>query len=143
MRRRAETLAFLSLLFHLDETFPSQSTFYRHRKTMEALDLDWDNIPLKWVSSLRSAVNSRNYARCDAMTGRRAILEVCGHLYKPPSRVSEVDIIELAVCRVLDSLRLRMGRLAWSTLRAAYRGMSLSAETDTDRWWMPSLLFTP
>ena len=140
LKRRAETLAVVSLLFCLDEGFPSQSTFYRHKSELEPLALAWNEGPLSWLGRLRTAINTRNYAKYSSLTSRKRVLQECKKLNRLTILDDNRHVAQEAILTVIDSLRRRIGCLAWVTLKFAYRELTLSQEVDTSRWITRSLM---
>ncbi|THH06090.1 hypothetical protein EW145_g4333 [Phellinidium pouzarii] len=138
VRSRAETLATISLIFHLDESFPSQGTYYRHVRSLEPLHLDWNSNMLKWISSLRASAVWKNYARCELLTRHSRVVGLLENL----SGVSEKEkhLIETSLRAVIDALRQKLRNSAWVILRFSYRELTINADTDTAAWLSRSLM---
>lgn len=129
-------LAVVSLLYHLNETFPSQATYYRHLATLKDLGLNQEDDALKWISSLRAAMLSNNFARCENLTSRATLQVVLDGLLQEDSRLWQ----ERALLVLVDSIRDKKRAKNWQILRSSYREFTLGPNTDTAVWLSRSMM---
>ena len=138
---RPEALSLISLVFHLCEAFPSQSTFYRHLRVAERF-LRPNSTAYKWVSSVRASLNCRNYSRFETLTRSSRIKFVLEslELYSTDEAVFEPHLAEMALHSLVNSLRRKFRSVAWDILRFAYRELNLDDQNGSASWLCRCLL---
>lgn len=136
--RRAEVSATVSLLFLLEEGFPSQQTYFRHVRSLTALQLDWSCQLLQWITTLRALIAAQNYSQLCLLTELPKVNSIVDGITALDSL--NRDLLKLAFRVIVDGLRRKLRNSVWIMLRVAYRDFNLSAGSTTPVWLARSLL---
>lgn len=140
----------LSLLHHLATTYPSQSTYRTHFKSIPETYLPRTSKAYNWIASLTRSLRTRNYTQFDRLSrlssssdlpillglqNTHGILSIESLTNRPREAVS-AELAYATILTTLDTLRTKARESFWVVVRSAYRELGCTASAGDTREWL-------
>ncbi|KAG2009828.1 hypothetical protein CC2G_012713 [Coprinopsis cinerea AmutBmut pab1-1] len=139
----------LSLLYHLVASYPSQTTYHHHLRSISDELLPRRSNAHNWIRSLASALRTRNYSKFAQLYKKQSMSMIFEDTEKDTLGLDALSISQaqsskqlakIAILAVLDDLRSRARDTAWTVLRSAYREFSCDANSESTKTWLSRTL---
>jgi hypothetical protein len=136
----------VSLLYHLEMTYPSQSTFRKHLDSIPHTLLPRDSTTYQWISALARSLRMKNYPRFDRLSQISNIVstlgEPVGGLLTIASLTTALrtdasrELAHAAILTTLHTLRMKARDSFWAVLRSAYNELACTPNAGDSKQWL-------
>lgn len=144
------TTLILTLLYHLGTSYPSQTTFFKHLKSIPTALLPKDSKAARWITMLARSLRMKNYAQFERLSRITTLSSLLGgpihgflsidSLTNSTRAQASQEYAHGAILTTLDALRNKARETFWTVLRSSYRELGCTSNSgDTKEWISRSL----